>query len=216
VSGEDVSDFDIAEWYLRHDGARWGPLDVMDIRTLAERGRVRASTLVLRDGESVWTRLEDAIPDWQPISQTAEQPEQLAPPDPVLHTFSARIWVSLLEECLLAWAGYALAAALLRYWDWEAVALASVGTSLGLLLSDRRERLEVTRKVVRLVSAGRVARELRVDDIDRNLRPTGALGYITGRRTIRSQSGRRLTFNRRAFRDGDYAELMRLLQLNQD
>jgi hypothetical protein len=217
MAGEDIIGFDLAEWYLKRDGVPWGPLDVSGIRALAAQGRVNASTLVSRDDDGAWMRLKDAIPGWECERQPVAQPE---PPDPPLHVFSARIWVDLIESYIVLGLLFLLFATFNPRSDWVELVFGFVGAGVANVLvaifGGIRERVEVTQKVVRLMAAGRCVSALPVGDIDTDARPAGALGHITGRRTIRSRSGQKLTINRRAYGDEDYAELMRLLQLSPD
>jgi len=221
VPGEDNSAVDLAEWYVKGDGEPWGPFDVAGIRSLAAQGPVTASTLVSRDGDGVWMRLKDAVPAWECALQPAAEPE---PPDPPLHVFYARRWVSLVGDYVAFVLGLLLFVFLTDRHDWSemdwgetvlsVITIAAV-PALFALLGDR-ERVEVTSRVVRLVSAGRYVSELPISELDRDRRRTGVFSGITGSRMIRSTSGKKLIINRRAYKDEDYAEIMRLLQLEAD
>jgi hypothetical protein len=216
VTDEDSIEFDLEEWYLRREGIPWGPVCLEGLRDLVRVSAARGSSLVRREGESDWVRLESVLPDWsrfepeEPYEEDPDEPEEVT-----VSTYGFRTPVLAAEEIALSVAAYATVFALLHAFDLWAVSIAVLGTIVGALAGTRSARVEVTNRAVYLVSRGSRRAEMPLADIDRaHGAPEGFLSWLTGRRIIHSRLGGRLRLNRRALRDEDYQSLMHQLRLD--
>jgi hypothetical protein len=190
--------FEIQEWYLRHDGEPWGPVDLDALRLIVGHGEASGSTLVRRDGHADWVRLDVVLPDWERLV-----PDTLAEPavfEPALRVFKPHPLAQALQFTAMVAAPVAVAALLLGHMDLEFLAIYfSVGFVVEFAWA-LRERVEITENSVRVTSRGRHTVSIPREEID--LSRSGAsrgIGRLTGDWRIRSRDKASAVINRRAY-----------------
>jgi hypothetical protein len=213
VLDDNVYGFELQEWYLRNNGAPWGPVDLDDLRSLVAAGHANSSSFVRREGDSAWIRLDSVLLDIDEITLATSSDAQFS--EPALHVFRVRRWAIAIESAFWPVLGYAVASLPYPPVDMFMLSAIAVGGAIGGALGAEFQRVEVTASSVRAkVGIGRVV-TIALDDIDRTrFGDEGLLARLFGLRTIRSRSGTKIAVNRRALSDEEYRRLMGVLRVD--
>jgi hypothetical protein len=206
--------FDLDQWYLRHDGSQWGPIDTQQLLDLLHEGKVRGSTLVRRDRDIDWKPLE-SVPGTESWFALPEKQDEA-----VVAVFH-ELWSAIFFENLAI--TYLLTSLIFTYLVrrqsavvgelWIFLLLPFVA-ALRWSLHERPGRIEVTDRSIRRVVGDVVMASLPLTELDRQpVFDTSVFERATGRRFLRSASGRRLAIRRRWMRRSDYRMLMQTLRI---
>lgn len=194
MSNEQIFGFDLDEWYLRHAGDD-GVLGIDGLCTLVGDSRATGATLIRRDADSAWVRLDTVVPDWARLAPSTQDATETG--DPVLHVFTLREWVSQLEALsILLTVHVSLSALSYHQIDVETLALNASSALIGAAVRSGRTRIEMTAREVRMMSGSKRVGVIGLGEIDRTRsRLPEPFSALTGRRVLRSHVGKKLVFN---------------------